>query len=361
MSKNSAGVQRFSPRQRFEHWVLMVAFLGLALTGLPQKYAEQDWSQTLVSLMDGVENIRVVHRVFAVLLLIVIAYHVTIVAYKLWVLGKSASLAPRRRDFRDAVEWIKFNVHLKHQRPAMPHYNFAEKLDYWISVTGLAFLALTGLILWNPILVTDLLPGEVVPAAQQAHAGEALFMVLAIGLWHLYGVFIKQFNLSMLTGKLSQQQMEQEHAEALASEAPTPKYAAAEIQKRRQRFFPIAGVILVVLAAAMYWLLTTEDTALETVPRQEVQLFAPDLNLQEGDANVGEALWGTLRCSRCHGMEAAGVPDGAPGLRGLELTFDEFILQVREGGEEMPAFSHLEVSDVYVLHLWTWLTSLSAS
>ncbi len=361
MSTNSAGVQRFSPRQRFEHFVLIVAFVGLALTGLPQKYAEQDWSQTLVKLMDGVENIRVVHRVFAAVLLIEILYHGAIVAYKLWVLGKSASLIPRRRDFRDALDWLRFNVHLKHERPAMPYYNFAEKLDYWLTITGLGFLALTGLILWNPIFVTDVLPGEVVPAAQKAHAGEALFMVLAIAMWHLYGVFIKQFNLSMLTGKLTQRQMEQEHAEVLTVATPTPKFTSAEIQKRRQRFYPMAGVAVVVIAVGMYWFLTTEDTALETVPRQEVQLFAPDLNLQEGDATVGEALWDTLRCSRCHGSEAAGVPDGAPSLRGLDLTFDEFILQVREGSEEMPAFSHLEVSDVYVLHLWTWLTTMSAS
>lgn len=355
MSKNPTGIQRFSPRQRFEHLVLMVAFLGLALTGLPQKYADQDWSQTLVGLMDGVENMRVLHRVFAVLLLGEILYHLVIVIYKLRVLGLPASLVPRRRDLQDAFDWLRFNLHLKAERPAMPYYNFAEKLDYWITLTGVLLLALTGLMLWNPILVTDTLPGEVIPAARQVHGGEALFLVIAIGMWHLYGVLIKQFNRSIWTGKITQRQMEQEHAEAFAVEPPAPRFSTAEIQKRRQRFYPIAGVVVVALVAGMYWLLTTEKTALETVPRQEVQLFAPELDVQAGDATVGEALWGTLRCSRCHGTEAAGVPNGAPSLRGTALTFDEFLLQVREGGEAMPTFSHLEVSDVYVLHLWAWL------
>lgn len=355
MSKRSAGIQRFSPRQRFEHFVLLVAFLGLVLTGLPQKYADQAWSQTLVKLMDGVENVRVLHRVFAVLLLGEILYHLVIVIYKLRVLSLPASLAPRRRDLRDALDWLRFNLHLKSERPAMPYYNFAEKLDYWLTLTGVLLLALTGLMLWNPILVTDTLPGEVIPAARQVHSGEALFLVIAIGMWHLYGVLIKQFNRSIWTGKITQQQMEQEHAEALTTDSPTINLSSAEIQKRRQRFYPIAGVVVVVLVVGMYWLLTTEKTALETVPRQEVQLFAPELDVQAGDATVGEALWGTLRCSRCHGPAAAGVPEGAPSLRGTALTFDEFFLQVRGGGDEMPAFSHTEVSDVYVLHLWTWL------
>ncbi|MBI5929624.1 MAG: hypothetical protein HY862_09965 [Chloroflexi bacterium] len=57
MSENSAIVQRFSPRQRFEHFVLIVAFVGLVLTGLPQKYADHNWAQTLVKLLGGIENI----------------------------------------------------------------------------------------------------------------------------------------------------------------------------------------------------------------------------------------------------------------------------------------------------------------
>ena len=46
---------RFTPTQRFEHMVLLVTFTGLALTGLPQSYAEIGWVQSLIALMGGIE------------------------------------------------------------------------------------------------------------------------------------------------------------------------------------------------------------------------------------------------------------------------------------------------------------------
>ena len=49
---------RFTAGQRFEHIVLLVTFSGLALTGLPQSYAEIGWVQTLIGFMGGIESIR---------------------------------------------------------------------------------------------------------------------------------------------------------------------------------------------------------------------------------------------------------------------------------------------------------------
>lgn len=357
MSEKPRSFKRFSPIQRFEHLVLIVAFLGLIVTGLPQKYADKEWARTLISLMDGVESARVAHRAFAILLLIETIYHLVSIGFKRFVLGQSGSMIPSRRDLRDAWDWLRFNLRINRERPKMPYYNFAEKLDYWIVFIGVIIMAITGLIMWNPIAVSDVLPGEIIPAARRAHGGEAIFLLLAILTWHLYGVLIKQFNLSMFTGRLSEKQMQQEHAAVLESEGEPARFTKDVIQQRRQRFYPVAVVLVIVLIGGLTWFLTSEDTALETVPRQEVRLFAPEISLDEGNAQVGEALWGTLRCARCHGENAAGIPNGAPSLRGTALTFDEFLLQVREGEGEMPAFTHLEISDVYALHLWTWLAS----
>jgi mono/diheme cytochrome c family protein len=110
------------------------------------------------------------------------------------------------------------------------------------------------------------------------------------------------------------------------------------------------------LVSALIWFLTFEETAIATVPRQDVVIYAPQVTPQAGDAGVGAALWPTLRCARCHGDDARGGPN-APAVLGTDLTFDDFYLRVRQGSEKMPSFGPEELPDGYLLHLWTWLTS----
>ena len=67
--------RRFSPVQRFEHMILLVTFTGLALTGLPQRYADQMWAQSLIGIMGGIESIRIVHRILATILMAEAIFH----------------------------------------------------------------------------------------------------------------------------------------------------------------------------------------------------------------------------------------------------------------------------------------------
>jgi len=132
--------------------------------------------------------------------------------------------------------------------------------------------------LWNPILTTKFLPGSSIPAAKAAHGGEALLAMLAIIVWHLYGVHIRTFNRSMFTGSLTHEQMLHEHPAELKriEEGTMPPDPPQEAIKRRQRvFFPVAAVIAVVLAVVLYIFITYEETAIATVPPppQSVEAF----------------------------------------------------------------------------------------
>ena len=64
--QNQPLVDRFSLAQRIEHFVLLITFNVLALTGLPQKYPSTGWAQRLITLMGGIETTRLVHRLTAV-------------------------------------------------------------------------------------------------------------------------------------------------------------------------------------------------------------------------------------------------------------------------------------------------------
>ena len=52
-------------------------------------------------------------------------------------------------------------------------------MEYWAVVWGTVLMTITGYVLWNPVLITQYLPGEVVPAAKIAHGLEALLAVLS--------------------------------------------------------------------------------------------------------------------------------------------------------------------------------------
>lgn len=351
--------QRFSPSQCFEHFVLIVAFLGLMLTGLPQKYADEDWAKTLIDLLGGIESTRLIHRGMALLLMAEIGYHILMISFGLIVLGYRASLIPRRRDLRDARDWVLFNLGLKAERPQMPYFNFAEKWDYWFTGIGLLIMIVTGFLMWNPIAATEIFPGEVIPAARIIHGGEAILLLVGILTWHLYNTVLKG-NFSIFTGNLSDKRMREEHAEVLATEE-TELAAPDVIARRRPRFWVAAGLVSVLLVGGLAWFVTFEDTALTTVPRREGPFFQPQMTLPDsGDADIGEALWPTVRCARCHSNNAQGDSNTIPSLVDTNLSFEDFLLQVRQGRGAMPPIDEDEIPDAYLLHIWTWLTSDSS-
>lgn len=341
---------RFSASQRFEHFVLIIIFLGLVVTGIPQKYADQEWAKTTITVLGGIESIRIIHRALALVLLAQALYHLLVVSYGVVVVGLRASLVPNKGDLRDLRQWVMYSLGLNGQRPQMPYFNFMQKWDYWFTVLGIVVMGLTGTLMWNPVAATKLLPGEIIPTARVVHSGEALVLVIGIFTWHLYSAITSR-NRSIFTGSLSHQQMVEAHGAVLTEEpfTPTPN------TNRKSLFIPVAGVLAIAVLGGVVAFLRYEDGTLDTVPRQDEIIFLPQLAMPEaGDAALGESLWPTLRCARCHGDSATGTEAG-PDLTQTTLSFEDFVLQVRHGRGEMPGISFEEISDGYLLHVYTWL------
>jgi len=153
-------------------------------------------------------------------------------------------------------------------------------MEYWAFVWGTIIMGLTGFMMWNPLSATKILPGEVIPAAKAAHGGEALLAVLAIIIWHMYGVHIKRFNKAMFTGKMSEAEMLHEHPLELAdikagiAERPVDPVT---LRKRQRAYFPIAAVLALFMLGGVYGFVNTEQTAITTVQRQvpTVAVFVP--------------------------------------------------------------------------------------
>ena len=280
MSKKTTSYQRFPLARRIEHVIMLLSFGILGLTGLPQRYPLAGISVWFVNLLGGIENLRAVHHVSATVMMLGTAWHILVAGYKVFVLRERMSMLPSLQDVKDGWQALMHNIGLAKKFPQMGRYTFEEKLEYWAFVWGAIVMGLTGFLMWNPITAAKILPGEWIPAAKAAHGGEAVLAVLAIIIWHMYGVHIRSFNKSMWTGKMSEEEMLHEHplelADIKAGIANRPVSPEA-LRKRQRVYYPIAGVLTVVMLAGVYGFVNTEETALTTVPPQPspVAVYVP--------------------------------------------------------------------------------------
>lgn len=272
--------ERFRLMARLEHIILLISFTILAVTGLPQKYAILPFSQNFVNFLGGIETVRIIHRYAAIVLVIGCVYHVLTSGYRLFVRHERNRMLPTVKDGYDLRDTVLYNIGVKDEAPKMPKFNFGEKFEYWAVIWGTGVMVLTGFMLWNPIFTTQFTPGSFIPAALAAHGWEAVLAVVSILIWHLYNVLIKHRNMSMFTGTLSEEIMEEEHGQELerleAGGESYPYVEPATLRRRRLIYFSAATVFTIIALAIGYWAFTFEETAITTlppVPTQEV--FVP--------------------------------------------------------------------------------------
>ncbi len=280
MSNSTNAYERFPVARRIEHLTMLVTFTTLALTGLPQKFADAKLSIWFVSLLGGIENLRTIHHVAAIVLMLGTIWHLLVFGYLSYVRRVRLSMLPSLQDLKDGIQALLYNVGLAKSFPQMGRYTFEEKMEYWAFVWGTVVMVITGFMMWNPLSTVKFFPGEVIPAAKAAHGGEATLAVLAIIIWHMYGVHLKRFNKSMWTGQMSEEEMLHEHplelADIKAGIAQRPVDPAL-MKKRQQLYLPIAAVIAVLLLGGVYGFVNAEQTALTTIQRvaPTIQVYVP--------------------------------------------------------------------------------------
>jgi len=262
--------ERFRRSDRVQHAVMVVSFLVLTVTGLPQKYIylNSHYLDDLIDLMGGLETVRLVHRWAATVLMLVTVYHLLAAAHRVLVRRVSLSMLPRYQDVVDGLQAVRYNLGLARERPRTDRYTWEEKVEYWSLIWGTVVMIATGFMLWNPVATARFLPGQWIPAAQVVHGGEALLAILAVLVWHFYSVHLRQFNRSMFTGHMTEHEMEHEHPLELERIKAGTAQAAHDplvIAKRQKVFLPVAGVVAALLLAGIYWFVTFEQTAIDTL------------------------------------------------------------------------------------------------
>ncbi|MBI2334077.1 MAG: cytochrome b/b6 domain-containing protein [Chloroflexi bacterium] len=269
MNTVTKAYMRFPLARRIEHWIMMLSFTLLGMTGLPQRFPDAGLSKAILDLLGGIEALRTIHHTAAIVMMFGTAWHILVMGYSVFVLRDQMSMLPTLQDAKDGIQALLYNIGFAKTYPQMGRYTFEEKMEYWAFVWGAIVMGATGFMMWNPITATQYLPGQFVPAAKAAHGGEAVLAVLAIIIWHMYGVHIKRFNKAMFNGRMTEQDMLHEHPLELAdikAGIADRRPDAKTIRKRQMVYYPIAAILTIAMLSGIYGFINTEETALTTIP-----------------------------------------------------------------------------------------------
>lgn len=203
---------------RFEilcHILLTISFIMLAITGFAL-VNPKSWWVVMISYLGFSEEIRmIIHRVSAVVMIgASFAYAVYMIGTRR---GRSELIAfmPRPRDVRHIREHIAYHLGKRSTPPRFDRYDYTEKMEFWALIWGVIIMAVTGLILWFPILAFQYLPKWAIDMAELIHYYEAILATLAILAWHFFFVIFHPeeypMSISWLNGKMTLEHLKHRH------------------------------------------------------------------------------------------------------------------------------------------------------
>ena len=122
MSAKTNSYERFPLARRIEHLTMLLSFTILGLTGLPQKFPTAALSIAFVNLLGGIENLRSIHHVAAIVMMLGTIWHLLVFGYMAYVRRTRLSMLPSLQDAKDGIQALLYNVGLAKTFPQMGRY-----------------------------------------------------------------------------------------------------------------------------------------------------------------------------------------------------------------------------------------------
>jgi cytochrome b subunit of formate dehydrogenase len=211
---------RMNLSERIQHATMAISFMILVITGFMLRYPESWWVTHIRQLSEDAFIYRsLLHRIAAVVMVTISLYHIYYISFTERGRQLLKDLLPRYQDILDAIGVAKFNLGISKEKPLLDRFSYIEKAEYWALIWGTIVMTATGFILWFDNTFMGLLTKLGWDAARTIHYYEAWLAFLAIVVWHFYFVIfnpdIYPMNTTWLTGKISEEQMAEEHPKEL--------------------------------------------------------------------------------------------------------------------------------------------------
>jgi len=200
LTAESRGLEylRFRRLERQLHILVVISFLGLAVTGMTLKFSYLGWAQWLSHLLGGFESAGYIHRICALITFLYFAIHLYDLIMRKRQQGKTwkqfltgpSSLLPNKKDWHEFVGTYKWFIGIG-PRPSYGRWTYWEKFDYFAVFWGVSMIGFSGLILWFPEFFTHIFPGWFVNVATIIHSDEALLAVGFIFTVHFFNTHLR--------------------------------------------------------------------------------------------------------------------------------------------------------------------------
>ena len=181
-------VLRYAPGVRTNHWLVAIAFVLAALSGLALFHPALFW---LSNFFGGGPWTRVLHPFIGLFMVLVFLT----LAGSVW---DDNLLRPA--DWQWLRQWRDVVSNREERLPEVGRYNAGQKLLFFVLVACLLGLLLTGLAMWRAYFT---LPVELVRVAAALHAICALVLICSV-LVHIYaGFWVRGSVNAMLRGTVT--------------------------------------------------------------------------------------------------------------------------------------------------------------
>jgi len=208
-------VIRFSFWARFQHGAIILLFGVLLLTGMPQKWPYAEASRWTIEHLGGIFMARWLHRAAGIAFSGLVVAHLGVAIAGVLTGRTQPSMLLSRKDFRDSIDNLRYYVGYAETPPKFDRFDYRQKFEYWGLIFGALIMVLSGFILYVPILVSRVLPAELIPAAKVMHSAEALLAFLIVLIWHMAGAHLTPesfpMDTSIFTGKIRKEKLRREH------------------------------------------------------------------------------------------------------------------------------------------------------
>ncbi|HLA26774.1 MAG TPA: cytochrome c3 family protein [Syntrophales bacterium] len=219
--------RRFNARHIILHVLVIVSFLGLALTGLPLKFSDQEWARRLMHIIGGPEIAAFLHRACAVITFIYFFSAIFMCLHFLFIrkdipgnwlkrlLGPD-SLCPNQKDINDIAGMLRW-FFFKGPKPTFDRWTYWEKFDFLAVFWGMFAIGGSGMMLWFPEFFGSFLPGWMFNIATIVHSDEALLATGFIFTVHFFNTHGRPEKFPMdfviFNGQISKHEFMEERAD----------------------------------------------------------------------------------------------------------------------------------------------------
>lgn len=222
MADANVRLRRFTPVMQLWHLALIIIFMLMTVSGLAWMYVETPWGKTLSSLFGGPQQAVEVHKIAGLVLLAGFAMHIVYALGKVdWSgfpgsLGGPDMLLMNRSDVGNIFRHVGWIFGLC-KAPRFERWTWWGKFDYWAVWWGFTITGVTGLILYDPILSSDYMPGWFLNVMTWIHRIEAFLAFTHVFTIHFLVEHFRPghlpFNASMFDGTLALEEARADHPE----------------------------------------------------------------------------------------------------------------------------------------------------